>query len=297
MNQGHGFRFAKLVGAVAFLVCFLTLLPSAVGEKACHARVRANVEVPSGEFSLAELLSPDSCPPLRAAAALVPIGRVPLPGSVRVIAGDDVRALLQKTDADHRFDLASLGIPLRVTVRAAGDRASCQEISSQLLGGARRDPLRDPPHPTADTAIACGAAERINSDAPVRLTRTRWNRASENWEISARCADPRDCVPFLVVLPGDTPANLPALLKLAPDAATVSASRLSPHGEDSGVKPLVVAGSRAMLTWDAEGVRVVVPVFCLDSGGEGQAVRARIIEGGRVVRAVVVSRGMLRIAS
>jgi flagella basal body P-ring formation protein FlgA len=50
------------------------------------------------------------------------------------------------------------------------------------------------------------------------------------------------------------------------------------------------------LIWDQDGIRLLARVICLDPGEAGQVVRARLTHG-RVVRAVVVSAGMLRATS
>jgi flagella basal body P-ring formation protein FlgA len=52
-----------------------------------------------------------------------------------------------------------------------------------------------------------------------------------------------------------------------------------------------------MLLWDQNGIRLTVPTVCLESGAPGKQIRTRIIPSGRVVRAIVVSAGMLRAIS
>jgi len=60
---------------------------------------------------------------------------------------------------------------------------------------------------------------------------------------------------------------------------------------------LVRRGQAAMLLWDQNGIRLTVPTVCLESGAPGKQIRTRIIPSGRVVRAIVVSAGMLRAIS
>jgi hypothetical protein len=62
-------------------------------------------------------------------------------------------------------------------------------------------------------------------------------------------------------------------------------------------KQLVHPGEAVTLLWDQGGIRLVVPAVCLDTGGAGEAVRARIVRGGRMVRAIVEGEGRLRVAS
>ena len=67
----------------------------ASGQAACAAVVAANVEVTRGELSLEDLLPRSACPALLRAASRVHLGKAPLPGSVRVLEGNQIRAWLQ----------------------------------------------------------------------------------------------------------------------------------------------------------------------------------------------------------
>jgi flagella basal body P-ring formation protein FlgA len=57
---------------------------------------------------------------------------------------------------------------------------------------------------------------------------------------------------------------------------------------------LVKPGQIVTLTWDQRGIRIVLPVTCLDAGGMGQFVRVRLQNAPRVLRAEVVGQAMLR---
>ena len=114
--------------------------------------------------------------------------------------------------------------------------------------------------------------------------------ARASWLISARCIQPADCVPFLVRVPGPRSAENHAL----PSDSAQRPQRLS---EALSQKPLVHPGEPVTLLWDQDGIRLLVPAVCLDRGGAGDEVRARIEHGGRVVRAVVVGEGRLRATS
>jgi len=90
----------------------------------CRAGVRAEVLAIRAEVSLADLLLPESCPELLAAAAAVRLGSAPLRGSPRVLEGEQVRALLQAL-ARHESSLRQRGlifaVPERVVVRVDAD--------------------------------------------------------------------------------------------------------------------------------------------------------------------------------
>lgn len=75
-------------------------------------------------------------------------------------------------------------------------------------------------------------------------------------------------------------------------SARVSRGRM-PMAVPTAVRP----GQTVLLVWDAEGVRLMAPAVCLDRGGIGERVRARIRSSGRVLTAVVASAGELRASS
>jgi flagella basal body P-ring formation protein FlgA len=63
----------------------------------------------------------------------------------------------------------------------------------------------------------------------------------------------------------------------------------------SSVRVAVVKpGQGATLVWEQGGIRAEFPVICLDRGGIGESVRARVKNGDRILRAEVVSEGRLR---
>lgn len=284
----------------------LSLLPSpASGQAACDAEVTANVEVVEGEFSLAELLARSTCPALLHAASRVRLGTAPLPGSVRVLEGNEVRTLLQKVAASVENDLCeskNLRVPERVTVRRAGARANCTGIVGKIFTPLDAHPVttesrfRDLPKPGAAEASPhetdCGAAGRLPQEARFELTRKVWNPALGTWDLFARCLDPSDCVPFLVRMPShDLPQITAAPRTVASLFFTKASVALSRR------VPLVRPGETVSLLWDQDGIRLVIPAVSLDAGGPGEAVRARVARGGRVVHAIVVSAGQLRAAS
>jgi hypothetical protein len=64
------------------------------------------------------------------------------------------------------------------------------------------------------------------------------------------------------------------------------------------VHPVMVRpGQTVILVWDQDGIRMQLPALCLDRGGNGSQVRARILQSGAVVRATVVGVGSLRMIS
>jgi hypothetical protein len=288
----------KLLIATLGVAVFSTALPISWGQKQrpgpCPVVVRANVEVAGDGFSLAELLAAGACAELRRAAAGVRLGRAPLAGSPRILTGDEVRALLQiatNTLEKNSMVLRSMQIPERVTIRRAGPRASCAEITARILSelaahafGAETGSVAVLSEP--DRGSVCGVGGGIALGAPLELIRTVWNPTLSTWQVLARCIHAADCVPFLVRVPGRN-----SRFEKRPVISSTSAKA------SSSETPLVRPGEAVTLLWDQDGIRLLVPAVCLDEGAAGDAVRTRVLRGGRMVRAVVESAGRLRVAS
>jgi flagella basal body P-ring formation protein FlgA len=57
---------------------------------------------------------------------------------------------------------------------------------------------------------------------------------------------------------------------------------------------LIKPGQTATLRWDEGGIRIVLPVTCLDAGALGQTVRVQFKNARRILRAEILSDGTLR---
>jgi hypothetical protein len=250
----------------------------------CQARVLASIEVSGASLSLADLLSPDSCPAIRRAASGIRLGAAPREGSPRVMEGSQVRARLEELFHKELVDRGSSGnssrepllaeVPERISIRHSGSRASCTEIESRILPG------------DFSQEADCGAVERIPRDAAVELAGKSWDPVLGNWNFVARCAHPSDCVPFLVRAKS---SSLPPVIN-GTSRQDVAAAAL-----DS--KLLLRPGQTTPLLWDEDGIRLTAPAVCLDRGAAGETVRARILQSGRIVHAIVLSTGGLRFQS
>lgn len=296
----------------ALVFGFAAIPPVWAAQGLCLGAIKASVEVGAGEFSLADLLAPDACPALLQAAAGVDLGSAPLAGSARVLDGNQVRAFLRKVTENTEQGTSgfpALQVPERITVRLAGGRASCAEIGMRILPSlkGRRAFARSSNQQSGDGPpfeLDCAAADRIPQGSPVGVTRAVWNPVLGNWEVAVRCVHAGDCVPFLVRVrtrgaqPETERSHRQAVQSTRQRMAVSSVSaldRASPSPADE--KPLVYPGDRVSLLWDQDGIRLVVPAVCLDRGGPGEAVRARMVRGGRLVRAIVLSAARLRAAS
>ena len=284
----------------AYLIFAATILmlscASARAQPPCEATVEARVEVGGEDFTLASLLSPDACPGLRQAAAGIRLGAAPLAGSARVLEGDQVRgqfAELKKRIGGAELGWPSLIVPERIVIERAGKRASCAEIAQNLLATLHPETaglskfFQPQLFDSSGEAIDCGVGHRIPTNAPVEATRSSWNSASGRLEISARCVHLSDCVPFLIRIPGGQ--EISSKLHLAGSTATADAL-------DKAI-PAVHRGDKVTLIWDGDGIRVAAAGVSLENGAPGQNVRVRLAQSGRIIRAVVVSAGMLRAAA
>jgi hypothetical protein len=285
-------NFLRTVLVVAGL---LALCSPLLAESPCTATVKASVEVAGEGFSLADLLTPGTCPALLRAADGMRLGATPRAGSVRVFEKDDIQeyfAELRKRAGNGARVWGTVSVPERIVVRRAGSGTSCKRIVENLIAtlrsaqADRSESYRISAMDPSKEIVDCGGVGRIPQEAVLEATKTAWDAASGSWEISARCEHTTDCVPFLVrVRAGNALSN--RLAGLIPSSKLVAV-------ESSGEKPLVAAGAKVMLVWEKDAIRVVVPAITLDSGAAGEAVRARIARSGYVVHAVVVGAGVIR---
>jgi hypothetical protein len=270
--------------AVVSLLC--------AAEPACTKLVvEATVEVGQGALTLADLLAPGSCPQWREAAAQVSLGAVPRLGSARVLDGRRVQLLLEAlaNRPEQKVEEArGIQIPERIVVQRAGAAKSCAGIAGFLASAAPADEMAGAPRRWQEK-VDCAAARGIPQSAPLELTKTIWNAALQRWEFALLCARPEDCVPFLVWVRADAPRGAVQRATLLAESSTWAVAKAGSGGEQ-----LVKRGQVAMLTWEQGGIRVVVPVTCLDAGGLGQLVRVRFKNGARTLQAEVVGEGTLR---
>jgi hypothetical protein len=274
-------------------------------ESSVEIGVESGVEAEPGALTLADLLGRGACPQLRAAAARVQLGSVPRAGSVRVLDGGEVRRMLGRLEGGldgGSLSLEKIGsaiIPERIVVRRRGATKSCAEIAGFVAGsalgsGAAEDMANFPSQWRED--LDCAGARGIPENAPLEVTKSGWSAALERWEFALRCARPGDCIPFMVWVPGSKAASAMASSQSEARRRARASGKFPLGLEDgtNGKQGLVKAGQTATLTWDERGIRVVLPVTCLDSGGLGQFVRVRLQNAARILRAEVVGPGTVR---
>jgi len=259
----------------AWLACML-LFCGLCSAAPCAVAVQSIASVDGASFTLADLLSPQSCPEFAIAASRLALGRVPLEGSPRIIDGSELRARIKEFSRQNHGDIAQiLDVPKKITVSRAGARLSCTEIAARLLNPAPQEPGSLSPE------IDCGAGGRIRRDAALEITNKKSDPALHTWILSVRCTDPADCVPFVLRSPDATSGNIARNMTLIDKPAT----------------PVVRAGQSASLLWERNGIRLVLPVVCMEPGAVGDLVQVRTANRLRVLRAIVVGVGILRAIS
>jgi hypothetical protein len=272
-----------------------TSLRSSAQQACTEVAVEASVEAGPGALSLADLLAPGVCPQWREAAAQVSLGAAPRPGSVRVLDGREIRRRLERLDDRLASGMSRVGktgtmaIPERIVVKRRGARKSCVEIARFVAGAAAAEDLANAPTGWREN-LDCAAARGIVDEAPLALIKTNWSAALERREFALRCARPEDCVPFLVWVHEPKASAGGTSQSLHASAESSSRLRTAVSVKDRLVEP----GQTASLTWDQAGIRVVLPVTCLDAGTLGQFVRVRLKNAARILRAEVVGVGTLR---
>jgi flagellar basal body P-ring formation chaperone FlgA len=313
-NININIKEERLMKRVATLLLTITGMLAAVAlrcvaESVCSELVvQSHVEAAKGELNLADLLTHGTCSRLQQAASQVNLGAAPQAGTVRVLGGREVRqqmrqlvAGLEEGESRIRGTTVRMKIPERVVVERATRMKSCAEIaqflasrvSQQVAAGAPRRWQND---------LNCAGASAVPMEASLELTKTVWNQRLQRREFDLRCAPAADCVPFLVwarepkskldAASRSSNSHLPTVLQPSPRSyrQMADAQNAVGAGEGSLVKP----GQTATLEWEQAGIRVVLPVTCLDAGGMGQFVRVRFKNATGILRAEVMGEGRLR---
>lgn len=234
-------------------------------------QLRESVEVGAGNLSLADLLPPGECPGWYAAAAQVSLGAAPRAGMERVFEGAEIRGRLAALGArGGTFPAILPAAPERIVVRRAESEMTCADLARflQIVPWEASDP-------PGRNDLHCSA--RVPAGAALELRKSSWNPLLRRWEFALRCRRAGECVPFLAwsAAGGGDAAN-PA--------------------SDPPQTWVVKRGETATLTWDEAGIRVVMPVTCLEAGRLGQSIRVRLENAARTMRAKVVGAGALRVS-
>jgi hypothetical protein len=107
------------------------------------------------------------------------------------------------------------------------------------------------------------------------------------------CANSDDCLPFMasVHVGGEDAAQLVKVsssLSLLKDSSPETSSQ-------PRTKPMLIrSGSHAVLQLDGSHIHIKIPVICLQTGSEGQTIRATDIDHKQIYAAKVAGEGLLQ---
>lgn len=284
-----GYMSGYMVSSALILAVTLIAIarPCSAEAPCLRLGVKADIRIGAGQLTLADLLTPNACGRLRTMATRVPLGVAPLPGTVRVLQSSQVRHWLESLAAAAGLNGEIVDeLPARILVRRAGAAKSCSEISRLALRSL------SPENRTglSPQRFDCAAAQSVPEAAPLELTKTFWNASLERWEFSLHCSRAEDCAPFLVWAAAPSAGQN----YFSVSVATSPPSFLESPGMSAGMRgELIKPGQTATLRWDEAGIRIVLPVTCLDPGGIGQTIRVRFKNAARILRAEILSDGTL----
>jgi hypothetical protein len=117
---------------------------------------------------------------------------------------------------------------------------------------------------------------------------THWQEGKLKVEL--RCHDPRACLPFYVVVSEYRTAD-----EIGPTSASVAdADAKQPALETPAEKPIMRSGDPALLTFADKGLKITMPVICLENGQRGQRIRVASADHKRFYKAEIVGPGLLK---
>lgn len=275
--------FVKLFSIALISVGFTLSLPCRAATACAGLTVEASAAVQAGNLTLADLLASNVCAAWRQEAKLVSLGAAPQPGKVRVLQGREIRPLLEALEKPRIGGTMLVKVPEKIVITRAGVMMSCAEFAGIVADSVLPQSL------VADSGhwkqtLDCAGAPRIAEQTPLELRETSWNAALQRWEFALRCARVEDCVPFLLWVRAPKGPEIPLRQPHQGFAAI----------EDRHSLRVVAPGQTAILTWDQGGIRVVLPVTCLEAGAPGESVRVRFPNTLRTLRAQVTGDGTLR---
>jgi hypothetical protein len=275
-----------------------------VGTVACHAQscggevFQSRVTVQPGPLTLADLLAPAACPLLREPAEKIKLGAAPQAGAVRILRRNQMRTLLDElaAGAENLAGVLNRQVPERMEIRLAGEMKSCADIAGMIardssaaakmaaapLNPASRDDASAPPG-----QLDCSSLHEVPRKAQLELLHTAWNAGLHRWEFVVRCHRAEECVPFLVSTEGQP-------LREPPAEGAIKDYRSEASRPEAAER--IRVGEGATLVWEQSGLRVILPVVCLEAGEVGQSIRVRVRNGNRTLRAQVVGAGRVRVA-
>lgn len=284
-------RFEAICGFAILL--FFGAAGYAAEDRCRELKFRPRVDMAGGGLTLSDLLAAETCTPLLALAAHVSLGQAPRLGSPRVFGEEEIRARVEVLVRHEELPEGLLvEVPARILVRRQAPVKSCAQIASAIVSR----PSDTWPSGISVDDFDCAAAE-IPEAASLEVTKTSWDPLLGRWQFAMRCQNTGDCLPFLVWARMKSPSHD------AFGAGDTGIAKVSRAGWVSGsLAPIssgdvIKRGQTAWLRWEEAGIRIVLPVTCLEGGVTGERVRVRFGNSAQIMRAEILRDGTLRAAS
>jgi hypothetical protein len=137
------------------------------------------------------------------------------------------------------------------------------------------------------TPLPCETVAGIARASALEVVATRWDPLLGTFDVRLRCNPPTACLPFLVRV--ERNASTPTARAL-PSLADRSLNR---RAAANSVPRLVKPGQLVTLLVQNGPMRITNQVVCLDPGAAGDQIRTRSKNGGRAVRARVLTASLV----
>jgi hypothetical protein len=295
-------RFARLyISGMALLAVAVFPVPCV----AAPVTLRTEVEVSGAKISLADLLPSGSEKISSLDPRAIFFGDAPQPGKIRVLSVSDVRAHL----AEGKVPAGSVLVAGSIHVRRAGYALSRDAVRERIAAflkeersannGSSEAPenaLKQNSSPRfSDLQIPAGlmASEK---DPELEVTSIRRDAFAHDLVIHLRCRRREVCGSFLV-LASPAPGTSEFSSRNFSDSAIASGLRASQQPvalrAHNSAPMLVEPGKSAVLVLQGQGMRITLPVVCLERGSLAQQVAVRDPQTRKILQAKVVGRGQL----
>jgi hypothetical protein len=179
-----------------------------------------------------------------------------------------------------------LAILLGIIIPAAAQQQNRMVITPQRVASVLAD---------AGWKVSAGQVKLLSQvtstdrDAWLQVVQvTHWQ--GDKLKAELRCHDPRACLPFYVLIDEGGRADKSGLTS----AAGADADAKQPAVEMRMEKPLLRSGDPATLTFADKGLRITLPVICLENGQRGQKIRVVSADHKRFYKAEIVGPGLLK---
>jgi Chaperone for flagella basal body P-ring formation len=294
LGVGTVFMISRAAIPASTILILLLLPVECLGKTAMCTRIAVEpvVEISRSAFTLADLLSPATCAPLRRAAQSFDLGATPRGARARIVPGERVRELIAEIAGVAKFEqLIEEPVPERIFVRRSARVKTCHEIAQSVLDSSSQSVEAG----LSPANFDCAGAQFVPKAAALELTRTSWNASLHRWEFALRCTRSKECIPFLLSAHESSSWKRETVAEASGGSvfrSAMTSTFASPERAPS--ERVVKPGQTVTLRWDERGVRIVLPVTCLDGGAAGETVRVRFKSAPRVMRAEVLPDGTLR---